>query len=279
MKKFSAAILGVIAIFFAGNLIWGKQAAAFSGQANEKLIADTALRIIHVYVALCDNDSQGIIPVVKKAGNGNDPSNNLFWGAANGVKTFFCRSEDWELLDSSKSISRDILQRCIWKHRRFNCYLVADAYKGARIKNCTMNFLMNTSGHLSDTARFTSNGKKVSLLMENAKLICYLGHDGFMDFDIQNPPPQNSAERKDVMIFASASKLYYKDAILTSGGNPLLWTTNLISPEAYLLKVSIDGWLNHESGVEICSRAAKAYSDNGKSNYEDALLLFSTGYY
>ena len=35
-------------------------------------------KIIHVFVALCDNDSQGIVPVPKKIGNGNDPDNNLY---------------------------------------------------------------------------------------------------------------------------------------------------------------------------------------------------------
>jgi len=156
------------------------------------------------------------------------------------VKTFFTASEDWELLDSSKKISTDILQRCVWKHRRFNTYLVADAYRGARIKTCTMNFLLNVSGHPSDTAFFHQNGKSKMLAMEDAKLVCYVGHDGFMDFEIPNPPPQNSAGRKDVFILACASHLYFKDPMLTAGGIPLLWTTNLLSPEAYTLKAAID---------------------------------------
>jgi hypothetical protein len=46
-------------------------------------------KIIHVFVALCDNDSQGIVPVPKKIGNGNDPDNNLYWGCGYGVRTFF----------------------------------------------------------------------------------------------------------------------------------------------------------------------------------------------
>ena len=45
-------------------------------------------RYIHVLVALCDNDNQGIIPVPKKIGNGQDPANNLYWGCGFGIKTF-----------------------------------------------------------------------------------------------------------------------------------------------------------------------------------------------
>jgi hypothetical protein len=45
--------------------------------------------VIHVFVALCDNKYQGIVPVPAKIGNGQDPLNNLYWGAAYGIKSFF----------------------------------------------------------------------------------------------------------------------------------------------------------------------------------------------
>ena len=51
--------------------------------------------VIHVFVALCDNVNQGIVPVSARLGNGEDPANNLYWGAAFGVKTFFSKSKDW----------------------------------------------------------------------------------------------------------------------------------------------------------------------------------------
>ena len=57
--------------------------------------AQNTPRTIHVFVALCDNVHQGIVPVPKTLGNGEDPKNNLYWGALYGVKTFFRRSENW----------------------------------------------------------------------------------------------------------------------------------------------------------------------------------------
>jgi hypothetical protein len=290
MKKNMLRIISVITLIFVGSSFFAFTEGVTNGNrqvTGEKslvpcplpFVPDTGLRIIHVYVALCDNDSQGIIPVPRKVGNGNDAANNIYWGGEFGMKTFFSQTDDWELLDSSKNISTEILQRCVWKHRRYNCYLVADAYKGARIKTCTMNFLLNASGHPSDTARFKRNGKPLSLMMENANLVCYVGHDGFMDFEIPNPPPQNSAGKKDMIILSSASKLYFKDAVLSAGGNPILWTTNILTPEAYTLKASIDGWLFYETGAEICVRAAKAYDFYNKCGYEHALNLFATGYY
>ena len=44
-------------------------------------IINGQLRTIHVFVALCDNEHQGIVPVPEKIGNGKDPANNLYWGA------------------------------------------------------------------------------------------------------------------------------------------------------------------------------------------------------
>src|SRR5512143_1123153 len=54
-------------------------------------------RVIHVVVALCDNVHQGIVPVPARIGNGDDPGNNLYWGAAFGVRTFFSKSTDWKM--------------------------------------------------------------------------------------------------------------------------------------------------------------------------------------
>ena len=44
---------------------------------------------IHVFVALCDNESQGIVPVGEKIGNGDDPESNLYWGCSDGFGGFF----------------------------------------------------------------------------------------------------------------------------------------------------------------------------------------------
>ena len=44
--------------------------------------------VVHVSVALCDNASQGIVPVPAAIGDGNAPRTNLYWGASLGVKTW-----------------------------------------------------------------------------------------------------------------------------------------------------------------------------------------------
>jgi hypothetical protein len=104
------------------------------------LMAQGPPRTIHVFVALADNKNQGIVPVAAILGNGEDPQHNLYWGSAYGVKTFFSRSADWRLIASSPGPRPEIMERCVFKHRTANVYLVADAYRGNRIKQAIVGF-------------------------------------------------------------------------------------------------------------------------------------------
>src|SRR5499426_1218032 len=72
-------------------------------------------RVIHVIVALCDNQYQGIVPVPARIGNGDDPSNNLYWGARFGVKTYFKRAGDWRLVAEERNPRAEILERLVFK--------------------------------------------------------------------------------------------------------------------------------------------------------------------
>src|SRR5688572_33316472 len=76
------------------------------------VLNDKGLKTIHVFVALCDNKYQGIVPVPAVIGNGQDPKNNLYWGAVYGIKSFFVnKSKDWKLISEKKNISEYILER------------------------------------------------------------------------------------------------------------------------------------------------------------------------
>jgi hypothetical protein len=239
---------------------------------NLNVISQT--KIIHVFVALADNDSQGIVPVPKKIGNGNDPDNNLYWGCGYGVRTFFKNSAEWKLVSKRKSVSPVILERCIFKHITQNVYIIADGYKGDKIKTCNEDFFRSASGNSKDTVML----KEEIIDLKKAALVCYVGHDGLMDFVLDNYPAKNGADKKDVIILACASKMYYKDGIKKGGANPLLWTTNLMCPEAYTLKAAIDGWLLNETGEQIHIRAAEAYNQYLKCGMKGATNLFTTGF-
>src|SRR5436305_10945241 len=105
------------------------------------LAAQTRARIVHVFVALADNVNQGIVPVSAKLGNGEDPEHNLYWGSAYGIKTFFLRSSEWQLVLDRPTPKAEVLERCVFKHRTSNVYLVADAYRGSQIRQAIIDFL------------------------------------------------------------------------------------------------------------------------------------------
>ena len=67
---------------------------------KEKLLEDEikGYRKVHVYVALCDNKNQGIVPVPKAIGNGQNAEGNLYWGCSLGIRTFFKNSSEFNII-------------------------------------------------------------------------------------------------------------------------------------------------------------------------------------
>ena len=76
--------------------------------------AQEKVKTIHVFVALCDNENQGIVPVPRALGDGRDPDNNLYWGALYGTRTFFKKSSDWRLINTIRRPTDNILERIIF---------------------------------------------------------------------------------------------------------------------------------------------------------------------
>ena len=240
-----------------------------------------SVTVIHVFVALCDNIHQGIVPVSAMLGNGDDAARNLYWGAAFGVKTFFTKSKDWKMIDCQPGPDdgQFIIERCVFMHRDREAFLVADAYRGSEIRRATQNFLQAAAGQPAETITRSVNGQAYSLhLGGSARLIAYTGHDGLMDFRLTSPPKKLDNEERDAIILACASKSYFADALRLTGAKPLLWTTNLMAPEAYILAAAVDGWLKKETDEQIRSRAAKAYDQYQHCGQRSANNLFATGW-
>mgnify|MGYP001606891461 CR=1 FL=1 len=71
-------------------------------ESNRAIQFDTTVKTIHIFVALCDNKYQGIVPVPVKIGNGQDINNNLYWGCGFGIRTYFKNSKEWKLIKIEK---------------------------------------------------------------------------------------------------------------------------------------------------------------------------------
>ncbi|HEY2546169.1 MAG TPA: hypothetical protein VGI46_08900 [Candidatus Acidoferrum sp.] len=239
-------------------------------------LAQSKQRVIHVFVALADNAHQGIVPVAAILGNGDDPDRNLYWGAAFGVRTFFKKSADWKEVYSLHS-SDYILERSIFQNRTSNVMLIADAYRGSEIKRALTDFLRAAAGvPQKELLIGPIMGDRVFHTPTDADLAVYVGHDGLMDFPLTVDFAGRSGTSRSAIILACASKSYFRDLLRASGATPLLWTTNLMAPEAYTLKAAVDGWILQEPKDQIRKRAASAYAHYQKISDTAALRLFSS---
>ena len=241
------------------------------------LSAQEQPRVVHVFVALADNQNQGIVPVPPRPGNGEDAERNLYWGAAGGIKTYFRRSTEWTLLQSGHKPKSEVLERCVFKHKTKNVYLVADAYRGIEIRQAIFDFLTSAAGDGTESISIQPGGVTLNA-RGGSNLVVYIGHDGFMDFKLPLLPRKKNEIRREAIVLACASKSYFSDAMHASGAYPLLWTTNLMAPEAYTLKSALDGWVNNESNEQIRNRAAAAYDRYQKCGIHAAQKLITTGW-
>ena len=243
------------------------------------LNAQSQPRTIHVFVALADNKNQGIVPVAAILGNGDDPQHNLYWGSAYGYKTFFSRSVDWQLVACQQKPNSGILERCIFKHRQQNVYLVADAYQGKQIKHAIADFLDAAAGRESESVPLRSGEQTLLLKIRgDADLVAYAGHDGLMDFQLTTLPQGKPANHRPAIILACISKSYFSAPLRATGATPLIWTTGLMAPEAYTLKGALDGWIAHETDEQIRERAATAYDKYQRCGLKGARHLLVTGW-
>lgn len=232
-------------------------------------------RVIHVLVALCDNEYQGIVKVPAGIGNGQKASTNLYWGAGYGVRTHFDRAEEWQRVECPKATEAHILDRAVWKHRDSAVYLVAEAYDGRNIREATEDLMRYASGagsrpiHLDGLTIQAGAG---------ADLIAYVGHDGLMEFDLNKSYPAQDQRVRETIILACISKRYFASPLRHTGASPLLWTTGLMAPEAYTLKAALAGWVARESSEAIQERAARAYDHYQHCGINGARRLLVSGW-
>lgn len=243
------------------------------GNINQKSF-DTTTKTIHIFVALCDNKYQGIVPVPAGIGNGQDPNSNLYWGCGYGIRTYFKNSKEWKLIKAQK-IDSIRLERLIFKHVTKNYYLVADAYDGKYIKQCTVDFLKSSSGQYKQTLQ--TNNTTIGIA-GNANLVAYIGHDGLMDFQLSEAFRNTDKKKRDVIILACYSKEYFSPHLKSANVNPLVWTTGLMCPEAYTIHDAISSYVNNTTHEQIRTQAALAYSKFQKCSEKAARNLLVTGW-
>jgi hypothetical protein len=211
-----------------------------------------AALVVHVTVALCDNKHQGIVPVPAAIGNGQDPRNNLYWGASYGLKSWL-RREGWQKI-AAPPARAPILETLAVKKTIAGreVHIIAEAWDGKEIRGAINSFL---AGH-------------------DADVIAFIGHNGLMEFSVPSPAARRG-KRPRAIVLACASRPYFTPHLDRAGAQPLLLTTGLMAPEAYTLTAAIEAWVRSGDEAQVREAAAQAYAKHQSCGIKGARRLFA----
>lgn len=234
--------------------------------------------VVHVKVPLCDNENQGIVPTSPSLGNGMDLKRNLYWATSKGMKRYFNELSDWILISSKIAPNKDVLERVLFKKKFKNgavVYLVADAYRGDRMVHCLEDHFKSLNGSLKDTLIID---KDTIGIYGNADLLAFNGHNGLMDETVSYKKSTDGIAR-DAVTIACISGEYFKPVYKETNSYPLVHTTNLLYPGAFILEGVINSWANLNSDRECKIAAGNGYFEHKpKSGPNGSQNLFSYGW-
>jgi hypothetical protein len=242
--------------------------------------------LAHVFVALCDNDHQGIVPVRAQLGDGDDPVHNLYWGARNGMRTYLERAPGWRRLWVEHHANGVVLERVVFRHGPTGLVLVADAYRGREIAAALRDFLDAAAGRgWAEVIPVDGPGGRQELMLEAAQLVAYVGHDGLMDADNPDvrallaalPVRWPGAPRKAAMVVACSSGSYFAEPLRRAGAEPWLWTTGLLPAEAYSVEAAAVAWAEGGGPARARAAAARAFAAHQRCSLRAAQRLFAAG--
>jgi len=210
---------------------------------------------VAVFVALCDNATQGIIPVPAKIGDGNKPDDNLYWGCTDGFSGCFRASKVWKLQRKEVPQDKRIFERVVYLHESGEIELTAEAWRGSEIKACLSAF-------------------ETSLVSGNHDLCAYIGHNVLMDGEVA-PPVAKAVKPCAAIVLCCVSEGYFKERLVAMGARPVLLTTQLMYPGSFLLRDSLPVWAKDRPLSEIRQTAGAAYALNQKISKKAATGVFA----
>ncbi|QJE94883.1 hypothetical protein [Luteolibacter luteus] len=211
---------------------------------------------IAVFVGLCDNVTQGIVKVGAKIGDGDKPDENLYWGCTDGLKSCFKASRQWKL-EKSEVVTGDerILERLTFRHRTAKAVLIAEAWRGSKLKDCYI-------------------ASEAAMLSGKNDLVVFIGHNVRMDHPIDSPSVK-AAGKTDAMVLCCKSEEYFRDRLQDAGVRPVLLTTQLMYPGSFILRDSLEPWLVGKDHNALRDAASQAYARNQNLSGSAARGVFS----
>jgi hypothetical protein len=134
--------------------------------------------------------------------------------------------------------------------------MIAEAWRGKNIRQCLEAFLKALHDDEND-------------------LVAFIGHNGLMDDSIPVSFSPASATPPDAIVLCCISGRYFDPHLQAAKARPVLTTTLLMYPGAFLLRDALDAWLRSGSRAEIRQAAARAYAINQSISVQAASGVFS----
>ncbi|MCK6546389.1 hypothetical protein L6R52_11115 [Myxococcota bacterium] len=275
-----------VAVTLAALCVSGAAHAAPTRAADAiaRIRADTAAGkpiVVHTFVALADNDAQGIVPIPRALGDGDAPRTNLYWGARYGVGHFLTRDRGWRRVEHASPPGPDVLERLVLVKTiaGHTTVIVADAWRGARIEAATAAFLRATAGHdavpITISSKGATSAPRELVAGGAAHVIAWVGHDGLMDFDVPAlPDPDATRAARSAIVLACRSRAFFGPPLARADAHALLTTTQLMAPEAYVLDAAIEAWVRDLDPRAVRRAAARAYATYQLTSERAALGVF-----
>jgi len=228
-------------------------------------------RTIHVLVPLCNSEHDRMVGTSTGC-DYDKPSTNLFWGAIYGVKTFFKSDlENWEHIYDIQYTESSIVERAIFKHKKEDVTLIADAYNGKMLDLALIDFYQSLDGSKKENFLLLDLDFEIDVnIYGSADLVVFVGQYKKVDYKFNLDEKSNI----ETMILTCFSQLNFCNAISRTSTTPLLLTTNALAPEAYSISGALNSWILNKDSEEIINQAAYEYNYYQKCGIKAAQSLF-----
>ncbi len=255
---------------------------SIEAKLKEKVATGKPL-VVHLFVPLCDNEHQGIVPTTASLGNGFSLRSNLYWATTNGIKRYFKEKKAWKLLQSIKDVYKDsvVLERVIFKRtypNKATVYLVADAYRGDKMLATLNHFSRAMSNTYTKNIRLPDSSK-ISI-HGGADLVVFNGHNGLLDFteDIPTKFYNTTKSQKDMVAIACFANEYFEIEALRAQAYPIVRAKSTLHPGAFVISAILDDWAMLKPVEDMRLSAGKAYCDIHDCSIETSKNLFYKGW-
>jgi hypothetical protein len=265
------------------------------GQLYDRIAADVHAGrplVATIYVALCDNDAQGIVKVRnRRICRGDDPEQNLYWATAGGLSATL-KAAGWKRLSVEWFADGDLAVKSLWRksltpggalrargiRRPIEVFVVGLGYRGVRIREAMVDYLEAVNEdrvtlEVADGRQIRSGGE--------SHVVAYIGHDYF--YDISDWAPLLSLNRGDstlqkgTLALSCTGHRLIRPAIRRGNVHIFLLNRTLGFPGAWAAEAAITALAGGADGKAIHRAAAEAFAAGMKTSVGTAMGAFAYG--